>query len=44
MTSVRHAVGQFPALSPLVAFCVLCAYAIGTLVIGEVLMSKRDAS
>lgn len=43
MTSVRHAVDQSPALSPWVGFAVVCAYAIGALVVGGVLMARRDA-
>ena len=43
MTSVKHAVGQSQTLSPWMGFGVLCAYAIGALVIGGVLMARRDA-
>jgi ABC-2 type transport system permease protein len=43
MTSVRPALGQSSALSPWVGFAVLCAYAVGALVIGGVLMARRDA-
>jgi hypothetical protein len=43
MTSVKHSVGQSQALSPWMGFGVLCAYAIGALVIGGVLMARRDA-
>jgi hypothetical protein len=43
MTSVTHAVGQSQALSPWTGFGVLCAYAIGALAIGGILMARRDA-
>lgn len=43
MTSVKHTVDQSQALSPWVGFGVLCAYAAGALVIGGILMSRRDA-
>lgn len=43
MTSVGHAVGQAPSLSPWVGFTVVCAYAVGALVVGGVLMARRDA-
>jgi ABC-2 type transport system permease protein len=43
MTSVQHTIGQSPALSPWVGFAVVCAYAIGALVVGGVLMVRRDA-
>jgi hypothetical protein len=43
LTSVKHTVNQSHALSPWMGFGVLCAYAIGTLVIGGVLMARRDA-
>ena len=43
MTSVGHAVGQPPSLSPWVGFAVVCAYAFGALLVGGVLMARRDA-
>jgi hypothetical protein len=43
MTSVKNATGQAQALSPWLGFGILCAYAIGALVIGGVLMARRDA-
>lgn len=43
LTSVTHTVGSAPALSPWVGFAVLCGYAIGALVLGGVLMKRRDA-
>lgn len=43
MTSVGHAVGQGPSLSPWAGFAVVCAYAVGALVVGGVLMARRDA-
>jgi hypothetical protein len=43
LTSVQHTVGQSPALSPWVGFGVVCAYAVGALVVGGVLMVRRDA-
>jgi ABC-2 type transport system permease protein len=43
MTSVRHTVGQSPAFSPWVGFAIVAAYAIGALVVGGVLMARRDA-
>jgi ABC-2 type transport system permease protein len=43
MTSVGHAVGQAPSFSPWAGFALLCAYAVGALVVGGVLMARRDA-
>jgi len=43
MTSVHHSIGQSPALSPWVGFAVVCAYAMAALVVGGVLMARRDA-
>ena len=43
MTSVGHTFGQSPALNPWVGFAVVCAYAIGALAVGGVLMVRRDA-
>ncbi len=43
MTSVTHTIGQSPALSPWVGFAVVCAYAAVALVVGGVLMVRRDA-
>lgn len=43
MTTVKHAVGQSQAFSPWAGFGILCAYAIGALVIGGILMARRDA-
>ena len=43
MTSVRQTFGQSPGLSPWVGFAVVCAYAALALVVGGVLMVRRDA-
>jgi ABC-2 type transport system permease protein len=43
MTSVLHAGGGAPALSPWVGFAVVSGYAIVALVVGGVLMVRRDA-
>jgi ABC-2 type transport system permease protein len=43
MTSVLHTGGGAPALSPWVGFAVVSAYAIVALVVGGVLMVRRDA-
>ena len=43
MTSVGRTFGQSPALSPWAGFAVVCAYAIAALVVGGVLMARRDA-
>ena len=43
MTSVGHTVGQAPSFSPWAGFALLCAYAVGALAVGGVLMARRDA-
>jgi hypothetical protein len=43
MTTVRHTLGGTPTFSPWVGLAVMSAYAIGALVIGGVLMVRRDA-
>jgi len=43
MTTVGHTFGKSPALSPWVGFAVVCGYAVIALVVGGVLMVRRDA-
>jgi hypothetical protein len=43
MTSVGRVGGGGPALSPWVGFAMVCAYAAGALIIGGVMMARRDA-
>jgi hypothetical protein len=43
MTSVKVAVDQSQALSPWLGFGFLCAYAVGALAVGGILMVRRDA-
>jgi ABC-2 type transport system permease protein len=43
MTTVVHTGGGAPALSPWTGFAVACGYAIVALVVGGVLLVRRDA-
>jgi hypothetical protein len=43
MTSVVHTNGGAPAFSPWTGFAIVCGYALVALVVGGVLMVRRDA-
>ena len=43
MATVHHAADQGSAFSPWLGFAILCGYAVATLVIGGVLLVRRDA-
>ena len=43
MATVHHTADQGSAFSPWLGFAILCGYALATLVIGGVLLVRRDA-